>query len=854
MNTSFIQTRSMKSFLILLILISATFFPHFSFISAQDCTSNNPPFKPSNPFPLSGHNDVARNVTLSWNCTDPDDEDLVYDVYFDTKIPIRKQLSKQTNMTFDPGLLRYNTRYYWMVVVYDPCDQIAISNFWSFVTEQNPNPHPPEIQEMFPSMNAKEIDIPATLSVMVFDEDNDLLKITFYDANENTVIGQVETTSGKPISLLWDDLKTNEEYDWYVTVSDPEFTITSETRSFKTYNHSAFPVAQFDFSPHHPKQYQLVTFNATESYDPDGSILEYRWDLMGNGTFTSWQNNELITHTYSTEGTYQVTLQVKDDELINTSTQTIHITNNSNHPPNTPQKPTGPNNGFTQTTYTFSTTTTDEDEDNVKYGWDWNNDGIVDTWTEYKTQGTTTQIQHIWDNPGTYTISVKAQDEHGLTSDFSESTTITINTTTSNEKNCYDPPANPSPSHNANDVSLTGVYLEWECSDSDEDDIVYTVYFDNSPEFDEPVEENIETTQYYPGQLQKETTYYWKIIVYDKTDGCLNESPIWQFTTTNVICPSDPKRPLPSNGETNVDPCSTILSWESDPSHEDDLFFTVYFGESKDSLTVISTRTQNTQINPGILKYETTYHWYVQVTDDICSPLDGMKWSFTTTSKPCSASIQGPSETNSGVKVTFSASESRCESGTISSYQWDFGDGTTATGETVTHIFRGNETFTVRLSIRCKPDCIDCSDTITHKIHVGNSPPNKPTLTNNEILPFIGGQAQGPYSFTVKGNDPDGDPIRFRFEWGDNSSNTVTDYVSANEEVTISHVWMETGDYTVRIYTEDEHGGRSTPLRFSVKMGSATHIAMIIIATLGIVIASVQVFFVVIGHRKKMFQ
>jgi hypothetical protein len=48
--------------------------------------------------------------------------------------------------------------------------------------------------------------------------------------------------------------------------------------------------------------------------------------------------------------------------------------------------------------------------------------------------------------------------------------------------------------------------------------------------------------------------------------------------------------------------------------------------------------------------------------------------------------------------VTFDASASSDEDGTVQSYQWDFGDGATATGETVTHEFDAG-TYTVTLTV-----------------------------------------------------------------------------------------------------------------------------------------------------------
>jgi len=160
----------------------------------------------------------------------------------------------------------------------------------------------------------------------------------------------------------------------------------------------------------------------------------------------------------------------------------------------------------------------------------------------------------------------------------------------------------------------------------------------------------------------------------------------------------------------------------------------------------------------------------------------------------------------------------------------------------------------VTLSITCQPGCLRCSDSTVKSIHVGNHPPARPEIVRNDILPFIGGQIEGSYSFTVKAYDPEGDNVRFRFDWGDNSSNTVTEYVRSGEEITMFHAWMSEGTFDVQIYAEDAGGEVSLPLSITVSIGSAVNIAMFVIVLLGVVIVTVQVVFVVLAHRKKMFQ
>jgi hypothetical protein len=59
---------------------------------------------------------------------------------------------------------------------------------------------------------------------------------------------------------------------------------------------------------------QLVTFNASGSYDVDGSIVGYRWNFDNDEVYdTAWLETGITTHTFSTAQTAVVTLEVKDN-------------------------------------------------------------------------------------------------------------------------------------------------------------------------------------------------------------------------------------------------------------------------------------------------------------------------------------------------------------------------------------------------------------------------------------------------------------------------------------------------------------------------------------------------------------
>jgi PKD repeat protein len=58
-----------------------------------------------------------------------------------------------------------------------------------------------------------------------------------------------------------------------------------------------------------------LSFTASGSSDPDGSIVGYAWDF-GDGNTASGVN---ITHNYGAAGSYQVSLMVTDDGELTTS-------------------------------------------------------------------------------------------------------------------------------------------------------------------------------------------------------------------------------------------------------------------------------------------------------------------------------------------------------------------------------------------------------------------------------------------------------------------------------------------------------------------------------------------------------
>lgn len=90
------------------------------------------------------------------------------------------------------------------------------------------------------------------------------------------------------------------------------------------------PVASFTFSPTELVVDEVVTFNASSSYDADlgGEIVSYAWNF-GDGTqklYIDANLTDITTHTYTVTGTYTVILTVTDKEgLTDTATTDVKV-------------------------------------------------------------------------------------------------------------------------------------------------------------------------------------------------------------------------------------------------------------------------------------------------------------------------------------------------------------------------------------------------------------------------------------------------------------------------------------------------------------------------------------------------
>jgi len=117
---------------ILLMLLS--FFGCSKNKSTEPTESNQPPSAPSNPTPNNGASDQPLSITLTWQCSDPEADSLLYDVYFGTTQNPSIASSNQTETSYQPSGLQYNSTYYWKIIAKDSNNHETSGLVWSFST------------------------------------------------------------------------------------------------------------------------------------------------------------------------------------------------------------------------------------------------------------------------------------------------------------------------------------------------------------------------------------------------------------------------------------------------------------------------------------------------------------------------------------------------------------------------------------------------------------------------------------------------------------------------------------------------------------------------------------------------
>ena len=174
--------------------------------------------------------------------------------------------------------------------------------------------------------------------------------------------------------------------------------------------------------------------------------------------------------------------------------------------------------------------------------------------------------------------------------------------------------------------------------------------------------------------------------------------------------------------------------------------------------------------------------------------------ALKTGTKPPLGNIDGPYSSPEGSAVSMSAAASLDPNGTIVSYQWKFGDGSVASGPSVSHTYAQNGVYEVRMVVTDNDGLVD---TVSTSTSVANVAPVLFRFDGATLLPGETYNASG--SFT----DPGADTWSATVNYGDGSGPNAL--ALEGKTFSLSHTYVSPGTFTVTasVFDQDATGSNT---------------------------------------------
>jgi chitodextrinase len=148
--------------------------------------------------------------------------------------------------------------------------------------------------------------------------------------------------------------------------------------------------------------------------------------------------------------------------------------------------------------------------------------------------------------------------------------------------------------------------------------------------------------------------------------------------------------------------------------------------------------------------------------------------------------------------ITFDGSGSSDPDNDIDTYEWDFGDGNTDSGETVTHTYAADDIYVVTLTVT---DLAGNTNTDGTLAVVGSVSPGTLPPVADSGGPYTG-TALVSVTFDGSGSlDQDGDIERYQWDFGDGTTGSGA---------TTKHTYSAAGTYNVTLTVTDENGNEDS--------------------------------------------
>jgi len=440
---------------------------------------------------------------------------------------------------------------------------------------------------------------------------------------------------------------------------------------------------------------QEITFDGKASFDPDGVIFKWIWDFGDKKTVVNFEtmdndspmlNQPIVTHKFKLAGSYVVTLKVVDDlGAYDVDQQVILVGSTAGTAPTacyvitTPLPVSGSYDPDTDIIFD-GTCSTDPDGAIRRYDWDWG-DG------KYSYNGGRI-LTHRWHQIGAYAVTLTVTDDSGLKGVVSQNVLVGIG----------GQPASPTAAFSfAPDTPDIGGEVVFDATGSTDSDGVITAYH---WVFGDGSESSAGPIAYHS---YNQAGDYFVILTVTDDDG-------YQGVATAMV-------PVAGGGSTNPVACfgytgggkvGDIMKFDGTCSSDSDGQIRGWRWDLGDG--VVDT-TSGPIVTHAYGKAGTYYVFLTVTDDDGWTGVTSATLTITAGNAPVAdagsdqnfpsigACVATPTQT-----VAFSGASSTDSDGSIVSYRWDFGDGTSSgslavSSTTHTYTISATTTFTVTLTV-----------------------------------------------------------------------------------------------------------------------------------------------------------
>lgn len=178
-------------------------------------------------------------------------------------------------------------------------------------------------------------------------------------------------------------------------------------------------------------------------------------------------------------------------------------------------------------------------------------------------------------------------------------------------------------------------------------------------------------------------------------------------------------------------------------------------------------------------------------------------------------------------EIIFDGSLSYVADGEITSWHWDFGDGTFGNEEIINHSYSSPRAYLVTLTVADDKGATD-TDKTTAIIVQPNRPPSGPEVHGPKTC-----MKDTKYYYAALSRDLEGDNIQYIFDWGDGSTDEG-EFLSTPQSYGVSfiHSWNSAGTYTVTVTVSDNQTASSSEISVVVIEPSINYTVVIILGSI----------------------